>query len=137
MDEKLLFEAMKAAGIKVLIFDEDTPAPPKQEQPGFWTVAVYLQDREYGGPEEGGWWYDTGRRVDTLAEAGLNPAICVFHNEDDAYGFADSINAILDITINKQRRSDIGSVLSEGRFIAEVHEGWPPEYYPDQRPHYE
>lgn len=26
-------------------------------------VVVYEIDREYGGPEEGGWWYDTGRLV--------------------------------------------------------------------------
>jgi hypothetical protein len=28
----------------------------------YW-VAVYETGREYGGPEEGGWWYDTGRLV--------------------------------------------------------------------------
>jgi hypothetical protein len=142
MDEKFLFSAMKATGIKVVTFDENTPAPPKQEQPGFWTVAIYLQDREYGGPEEGGWWYDSGRRLDSLAETGLTPAVCevvpsLFRNEDDAYGFAGHVNAILDATVNKQRRSDTGSVLSEGRFAAEVHEGWPPKYYPGQRPYYE
>ncbi len=27
------------------------------------TRTVYLIDRAYGGPEEGGWWYDTGERV--------------------------------------------------------------------------
>lgn len=26
----------------------------------WWSVAVYQRGREYGGPEEGGWWYDTG-----------------------------------------------------------------------------
>jgi len=25
-----------------------------------YTVAVYICDRAYGGPEEGGWWYDCG-----------------------------------------------------------------------------
>lgn len=28
------------------------------------SVAVYELDQEYGGPEEGGWWYNTGRRID-------------------------------------------------------------------------
>lgn len=28
-------------------------------QPRFY-VNVYEHSREYGGPEEGGWWYDTG-----------------------------------------------------------------------------
>src|SRR5262245_19657920 len=26
-----------------------------------WHINVYERDRAYGGPEEGGWWYDTGR----------------------------------------------------------------------------
>lgn len=25
---------------------------------------MYQRGREYGGPEEGGWWYDTGRLVE-------------------------------------------------------------------------
>jgi len=27
------------------------------------TVALYENDREYGGPEEGGWWYDVGTLI--------------------------------------------------------------------------
>lgn len=29
----------------------------------WWSVAVYERGREYGGPEEGGWWYDTATLV--------------------------------------------------------------------------
>ena len=25
-----------------------------------YTVAIFFVDRAYGGPEEGGWWFDTG-----------------------------------------------------------------------------
>lgn len=36
-----------------------------RERPAQWvSVAVYLKGRSYGGPEEGGWWYDTGERYD-------------------------------------------------------------------------
>lgn len=28
-----------------------------------WTVAVYEMNRHYGGPEEGGWWYDSRELV--------------------------------------------------------------------------
>ena len=28
-----------------------------------WTVAVYDVDRQYGGSEEGGWWFDTGTLI--------------------------------------------------------------------------
>lgn len=30
----------------------------------YWSIAVYETGRSYGGPEEGGWWYDTGSRID-------------------------------------------------------------------------
>ena len=33
-----------------------------RENPATWySVGVYSTSREYGGPEEGGWYYDTGR----------------------------------------------------------------------------
>lgn len=34
------------------------------EKPTYWSVAIYETDRSYGGPEEGGWWYTTGSRID-------------------------------------------------------------------------
>ena len=30
-------------------------------------LAFYEIDREYGGPEEGGWWYDSGTFVRAIA----------------------------------------------------------------------
>lgn len=38
-------------------------APQQCYLPGTCWVNVYLVDRAYGGPEEGGWWYDTGTAV--------------------------------------------------------------------------
>jgi hypothetical protein len=32
-----------------------------------WFVGVYSVGRSYGGPEEGGWWYDTGELVQQTA----------------------------------------------------------------------
>ena len=37
-------------------------------------VSVYEVDREYGGPEEGGWWYDNYELVDTHPVATLEAA---------------------------------------------------------------
>ncbi len=38
-----------------------SPAEYVGDRKARWcTVAVYLVDRAYGGPEEGGWWYDQG-----------------------------------------------------------------------------
>jgi len=45
-------------------YSESTEDGPTVEYaPGFTFVNVYEVDRAYGGPEEGGWWYDCGRLV--------------------------------------------------------------------------
>jgi len=92
-----------------------------------YSVAVYLCDREYGGPEEGGWWFDTGDIVKLIR---------TFKSEEKAIAFADRMQRLIDRIINKGRRP-ISSVLSEGQYFAEVHDGLPPEHYPTTRPHYE
>lgn len=107
------------------------------DRPPFYTIAVYLEDRKYGGPEEGGWWYDAGERRDDPEETGCVPA--VFRNTDEAQAIAcrELTQARLDATVNKERRSDTGSVLSEGKYVAILCEGYPEPHYPAVRPHYE
>lgn len=39
-------------------FSGEHQDPAMQDTVGTWHVTVYLTSREYGGPEEGGWWYD-------------------------------------------------------------------------------
>jgi hypothetical protein len=98
-----------------------------------FSVGVYLIDRAYGGPEEGGWWYDCGQLVDPT-EPLLAPT---YHTLSvDAVAKALQVNIELDKTLNKGRRP-ISSVLSEGQFAALVHVGHPPQNYPTTRPHYE
>lgn len=88
-------------------------------------VNVYLIDRAYGGPEEGGWWYTYGVavqsiecRTEALAKRMLEAMLDWCSNE------------------NEDRRSDIGSVLSEGRYVAHI-EDEKGQNWPDERPHYE
>ena len=92
-----------------------------------FVVAVYLQDRAYGGPEEGGWWFDTGEHVRTLR---------VFASEKTAYDYCWRLNEKLATTLNRGRRP-ISSVLSQGRYGAEIHEDHAPAAYPENRPYYE
>ena len=92
-----------------------------------YIVAVYLCDRAYGGPEEGGWWYSTGELVRIIR---------TFKDEERAAAYATRMNRLLNATINKGRR-EISSVLSDGRYYAEVHESIAPRHYPEHRPHYE
>lgn len=123
-----------------VMFEEVDERPVEKPAAPFWTVAIYLVDQAYGGPEEGGWWYQTGERVDHALD-GFNPnlLLTVFHGdraEDQAVYFSGAIQKLLDAGPNAGRR-DISSVLSTGRYQAQVHNGHPPQHYPERRPHYE
>ncbi len=86
-------------------------------------INIYLIDRRFGGPEEGGWWYEAGDVVSsTQVLVSDNVAL------DKALAWCMEENA--------NRRSDIGSVLSEGRYVVRV-ELHPGEAYPQELPHYE
>jgi hypothetical protein len=108
----------------------------------FYTVALYLEDRVYGGAEEGGWYYTAGRRVnDALELKQINPDApfnCprIFHDRDEAYDFAEQVNSLMREGVNKDRRP-LSSVLSTGRYAAHVCAGYPNPHFPSTRPHYE
>lgn len=99
-------------------------SPPK-----FYTVAVYLRDQVYGGPEEGGWYYSCGSRQDDWP-----PMIAATRVE--ARRLRRTVQDFLDAYTNVGRRS-IYSVLSEGVYEARMYPGYPPTHYPEHRPHYE
>ena len=39
-----------------------------------WYVNIYKVDRAYGGPEEGGWYYDVGELVETKCFCSAEPS---------------------------------------------------------------
>ncbi len=88
---------------------------------------VYMTNRAYGGPEEGGWWYDYGVFQECLG---------TFFSPDNAAEALEKWQRIASAR-NKERGSygDIGSVLCEGalRVRLERHPGCD---YPTQRPYY-
>lgn len=123
--------------------NEAAEAARKAAEPPFWTVAIYRIDLAYGGPEEGGWYYQCGERIDHPLD-GI-PAEFTFNSfnptggktaEECANEFAGQLQQLLDAGPNKGRR-EISSVLSDGRYDAQVHNGHPPHRYPETRPHYE
>lgn len=89
-------------------------------------VAFYEVDREYGGPEEGGWYFDSGRFV---------RAIGFYLTDEGAIEAVRRANRLLD-RLQRHRRT-VASVLYEGgRFRAFSFTGLPPERFPANRPIY-
>jgi len=92
-----------------------------------WYVSIYEYDRAYGGPEEGGWYYECGQPM-----------------TDFQLSFEDKENAILYGAFLDEKilpgmnegRPPIGSVLSRGRYSVVI-ETEPPKAYPDHKPRYE
>ena len=90
-------------------------------------VAIYEVDRAYGGPEEGGWWYDTGTLCRTVA---------VFRDPGRAQAYALRANRLLD-HLQRTRRSTFSMAYAGGHHAAWVFEDTPPRHYPETPPSYE
>jgi hypothetical protein len=119
----------------------------------FYTVAVYLVELALGGPEEGGepdggWWYQCGQRIDAPVD-GIQPEhlLTVFYQYDylvkgsaeaHAQHYAESLQKLLDVRANiGNHKYELSSVISNGRYCAMVHPGFPPQHFPERKPHYE
>lgn len=115
----------------------DEPEDEDEPEPLFWYLNVYLTDRAYGGPEEGGWWYNYGVPATDLPDV----AVCYgpyTNSEEDQESMRirrEVIQMYLD-KHNSERRSDLNSVLSEGRYIV-CREGHVAQYWPKEKPYYE
>jgi hypothetical protein len=114
---------------------DENPEPTKAQQKakdrefsGFWFVNVYDRDREYGGPEEGGWWYDTGRF--------LKSRPC--RTKAEANKIVERWQRFLDAVHNQPRgpRANLGSVLCEGKLCCSIQTA-PGVDFPESRPFYE
>lgn len=101
------------------------------DKPGCWCVAPYLVDLAYGGPEEGGWWFEMG-----VPEFSAYLPLPVFYRtKREALAGRDKMQAELDAEANVGRRPK-SSVLSDGVYEAHYTEGLP-KSFPETRPHYE
>ena len=92
-----------------------------------YVIALYEIDRAYGGPEEGGWWYDTGE---------LRRLLKVVRTEHGAETVAARANRLLD-RLQRHRRSVSSMAYAGGRHAACVFEETAPRHFPETRPHYE
>jgi hypothetical protein len=110
----------------------------REANPPLQCVAVYLEDRQYGGPEEGGWWYDAGELVTDAAfyvDNLITPPMA-YADPDVAAGVEVALQLLLDAGPNVGRRPT-SSMASTGRYVARVEDFPPPLRYPAETPHYE
>ena len=83
-------------------------------------VTVYEYWREYGGPEEGGWWYDVGTPI---------RSICCLNEDDIEYAFA-LLRRVYPTTGN-------ASNVNGGEDHIHLIDDHPGRPFPEDRPHYE
>lgn len=99
---------------------------------GFWSVAPYHVSREYGGPQEGGWWFDSGH---PLSGQDFPPPV-ITADIQEARQACEAMQAILDGLNKEHGNRDRYSVLSDGEYEARIEDGYPVPF-PPERPHYE
>lgn len=90
-------------------------------------VSIFLVDRAYGGPEEGGWYYETGEPIDEHRRT--------FETLHDANTYLHQLCETVLPDMNEDRPS-ISSVNSIGRYQALL-STQAPAPFPTTRPHYE
>ena len=90
-------------------------------------VNVYEVNRHYGGPEEGGWWYDSGEPILSIRvrgkDAGEVEACELILLEDLKRAYPDGGN-----------RYSMAPGDTDYQVVIEEHEG---REWPEERPHYE
>jgi len=92
-----------------------------------YVVAFYRIDREYGGPEEGGWYYDSGSLIRVSR---------VTFDEAEAMRIVARANDLLRFL--QRHKRPVGSVVYAGdRYQARVYRNNAPDYYPQETPYYE
>lgn len=93
-----------------------------------FVVAIYEQDLLWGGPEEGGWWYDVYT---------LNRVYRVYRTYEQAQAATRRLNALLDLMVNRHLRRPLTSVAYEGGHMTAVWwEGTAPMVHPTTKPRY-
>lgn len=104
----------------------------EEKAPKFFSVAVVMYDKAYGGPEEGGWYFDTYEPVPEYAHLTK-----VVKTKAEAYAARDGLLAYIEVEKLNEGRRDVNSVLSEGQYDVYIYHGEYPCYEPKVRPHYE
>ena len=92
-----------------------------------YVLAFYEMDRAYGGPEEGGWWYDTGQ---------LERPFRIVTGEARAITLVARANALLE-RLQRTKRSVSSVAYQGGRHRVVLFENAAPHDFPKNAPRYE
>jgi hypothetical protein len=93
------------------------------------SVAIYLVDQEFGGSEEGGWWFSSGYPDEDFMQYTKH-----FKYDSHALNYIDKLHKKVLPALN-EGRPHMSSVLSRGEYRAVMCEGYP-RAFPESRPHY-
>lgn len=107
----------------------------KIETKQLW-IHKYEVNQQYGGPEEGGWWFESG----TPATDWTPIRVLIDVNDDEpAYEICRALNKAEYLRQNYEEDYEFTSVLSykSRHFTYTISEESQPEAYPKERPHYE
>jgi hypothetical protein len=133
--ERLLFlNTLHEQRLNELARERRVKAIESRATRGPWVVAIHFVDREYGGPEEGGWWYDTS---EPSREEEHQHLVKSFEDKDEALSYMRTLGALVCKPWNEGKR-EVWSVIYGGDRIAAVMQGADaPHAEPVVRPHYE
>ncbi len=100
---------------------EETPVPVSFPGGGkVCFLGAYSRTREYGGPEEGGWWYDAGNLLEVV--------VC---REEER----DAAEATLRTKYPPAQRP--WSMRPDPDHVVRCTDKWPVAHFPKVTPHYE
>ncbi len=104
---------------------------------GLYWVAAFLVDLNYGGPEEGGWFYQAGiLAIDPWVYETLGAGPAGFSSPDAADAHARLMRT--NLAIVNQGRPEISQTNSVGQHDIRIMRAQTmPTHFPKVRPHYE
>lgn len=116
---------------------EGHPGTTPDEGPGLFWTAVWLVTQTWGGPEEGGWWFDSGELVtDPAIYARLGAFPASFGDYLEAHAHAETMARHLG-ALNRGRPPK-HSATSTGVYETHVFDApVPPVHWPETPPRYE
>jgi len=117
-------------------FNESPPDAPRFSSPSLTYINAYTVNRAYGGSEEGGWWYNTGKAI---ASVPIPVNVPETHSSDwyDAPNTPEEENArvYLETTIGWHSQYPVDSVLGADTFKIDRQRQFARDY-PESRPFY-